>query len=81
MTGNPDTNTVNARCWSKNLLNDIQAAEFLGMKPQTLRNWRHQRKGPDYIKFDHSVRYREEDLRDFVEARLINPTSNGLEVR
>ena len=32
----------------KKLFNTREAAEYLNLKKQTLYNWRHERKGPDY---------------------------------
>ena len=43
-------------------LDERLAADVLGMAVQTLRNWRHQSKGPAYLKVGRSVRYRMEDL-------------------
>jgi hypothetical protein len=39
-------------------LNDIEAAEFLGVAVQTLRNWRHLSKGPAYLKLSPGPRGR-----------------------
>lgn len=53
-------------------LNERQVAELLGLKIQTLRNWRHKRKGPAYIKLGAAVRYRGEDLDSYIESRRIS---------
>ena len=50
-----------------------KAAKTMGVAVQTLRNWRHLRKGPAYIKLGRSVRYRIEDLLDFIEKNRIDP--------
>ena len=54
-------------------LNDKQAARYIGFKAQTLRNWRHARKGPKYIKQSRSVRYSVRDLDEWMEGRKISP--------
>ena len=36
-------------------VNETEAAEFLGLKRQTLANWRHKRKGPPYHKISTRV--------------------------
>jgi len=54
-------------------LSDDQAAEEIGVAVQTLRNWRHQRKGPAYLKIGRSVRYQIEDLKKFKLNRRIDP--------
>ena len=38
-------------------LRETEAAKKLGVAVQTLRNWRHVRRGPAYIKFGRNVRY------------------------
>ncbi|BBO82468.1 hypothetical protein DSCO28_30340 [Desulfosarcina ovata subsp. sediminis] len=39
-------------------LNETAAAEYLGVAVQTLRNWRHQRRGPAYVKLSPGPRGR-----------------------
>jgi len=54
-------------------VNDIEAAKILSVAPQTLRNWRHQRRGPAYSKRGRMVRYRLADLLAFMESGRIDP--------
>lgn len=54
------------------VINEKIAAAHLGISVQTLRNWRHLRKGPNYCKIGRSVRYRTIDLVEFVENSRIN---------
>jgi len=56
-------------------LNDKQAARYIGFHEQTLRNWRHARKGPKYVKQYRSVRYSVRDLDEWMEGRKITPSS------
>ena len=44
------------------------AASYLGVKVETLRTWRKQRRGPRYRKLGRCVRYSSADLLAFVEA-------------
>lgn len=53
------------------LLNDKTTAKMIKMSVQTLRNWRHMRKGPTYLKIGRSVRYRQEDLEKFLKNNRI----------
>jgi hypothetical protein len=55
-----------------------EAAVFLGKAVQTLRNWRNQRKGPNYCKFGRSIIYYEEDLEEYRRQNrvVLNPTKN-----
>ncbi len=53
-------------------LNEIQAAELLGCAVQTMRNWRHRRVGPTYIKMGKkSVRYDRDDLIRYMSRQKI----------
>lgn len=44
------------------------AAEYLGRSPQTLRNWRTDRKGPRYSGTGVGIRYRQSDLDAWIAA-------------
>lgn len=54
-------------------LDDHQAAQILGLKPQTLRNWRGQDRGPAYIKAGRAVRYSLDDLIEFANSHKVQP--------
>jgi predicted DNA-binding transcriptional regulator AlpA len=54
-------------------LKDTQAAIFMGLQTQTLRNWRTQSKGPPYIKIGRSVRYDINDLLEYMAKRRVQP--------
>jgi predicted DNA-binding transcriptional regulator AlpA len=55
----------------KRLLGEGEAAKFLGLGVQTLRNRRSLRQGPSYIKIGASVRYSIEDLEAYVAQHRI----------
>lgn len=57
------------------LLIPREAAYYLRMTPRSLANWRVTGKGPRYCKLG-GIRYRVQDLMDFVEAGLRNSTSD-----
>ena len=48
-------------------LSEIEAAEYLGITVGTLRNWRVQRRGPDYVKIGRVTTFWVEDLDRFIE--------------
>lgn len=49
------------------LVNDVEAGRLMGgLSPQTLRNWRTAGKGPVYLKVGVLVRYRRQDLAEFI---------------
>jgi len=54
-------------------LNDVEAAKVLSMSPQSLRNYRHLCKGPAYSKKGRMVRYRVQDLLDFMLSGRVDP--------
>lgn len=52
----------------KRLLPDTLAAQELGLRVQTLRNWRYLGVGPAYFRIGpRTIRYDAEDLRQFIE--------------
>lgn len=57
------------------LLTDEQVHKIYGVMPKTLANWRWRGVGPRFVKIGHQVRYRPEDLKDFLESRIFTSTS------
>ena len=55
------------------IISETQAAQILGRAVQTLRNDRHLKKGPPYIKLGRSVRYLISDLHHYIEKNRIDP--------
>ena len=57
----------------ENFMNDLEAAKFLRLSPQTLRNWRSQCRGPAYSKAGRrAVRYSIQDLRAFMDQNRVD---------
>jgi predicted DNA-binding transcriptional regulator AlpA len=56
------------------LLTEAEAAEALGLKPSTLRNWRSQNRGPIGIKVGSNVRYPETSITEWLRQQ---PTVGG----
>jgi excisionase family DNA binding protein len=53
------------------LLTTREAAEILNVNPGTLRVWRHHKRYPlPYVKIGVAVRYRAEDLQEFMKKGL-----------
>lgn len=63
------------------LLTETQAAEILQLTPRALQAWRYQGRGPRFVKISaRAVRYRLDDLEEWIETRLRRSTSDpGLE--
>lgn len=58
------------------LLNEKQAAAFLGFTTRTLQAWRQRGGGPRFVRISsRAIRYRRHDLREWVESRLKSSTS------
>lgn len=56
-------------------LNTEEASGYLGLKKNTLEIWRVQGRGPVFVKLGRAVRYRLNDLEEFVEQRTVRSTS------
>lgn len=54
-------------------ISDLIAAKILGCSPQSLRNWRHLGRGPAYSKRGRMVRYKVQDLLDFMSSCRVDP--------
>jgi hypothetical protein len=54
-------------------VNETEAAEFLGLKRQTLSNWRHKKKGPPYHKISNRCLYSIPDLLDYRKKHRVDP--------
>jgi excisionase family DNA binding protein len=50
-----------------------EAAKYLGLAEQTLRMWRHKRKGPAYVKVGRLICYLKSDLDDYIKINRHNP--------
>lgn len=60
------------------LINETEAADFLGYTVRALQNWRLRGGGPRFIKVSgRSIRYRRKDLIAWADNRLRSNTSEG----
>lgn len=53
------------------LLTDCEVAIVLGMSVSAVRRWRIKGGGPPIVKIGKSVRYRQADLQDFIDNKLV----------
>lgn len=59
------------------LLDEVQAAQFLGVSPRCLQGWRQRGSNLRFVKISsRCIRYRRKDLIAFAEARLRSSTSD-----
>jgi predicted DNA-binding transcriptional regulator AlpA len=59
----------NDRC-----LKTSEAAEYLGLSPTTLKSYRADGIGPEYVQFGIIIRYRLSDLKKWCEAHISTPS-------
>jgi predicted DNA-binding transcriptional regulator AlpA len=57
------------------LLNQKQAARILGLSVRTLERYRITGTGPRYVRLGRLIRYRPNDLKEWIERNLRNSTS------
>jgi predicted DNA-binding transcriptional regulator AlpA len=55
------------------LLSQEEAAVVIGVKPPTLAMWRHQGKGPRFLKLGRSCFYRPRDIETWLDEQCIVP--------
>ena len=48
------------------MLKDTDVALALGVSVSTIRKWRIQKLGPKYLKIGASIRYRPQDIAEFI---------------
>ena len=53
------------------LLSQDELAELLGVTKGTLREWRRQNKGPDYLRVEKTVFYRQKDVEDWLGFKVV----------
>jgi len=55
-------------------INDVQAAKFMGLKRQTLANWRHKGIGPEHVKINsRCIRYELKSLEKYMSKHRVIP--------
>jgi hypothetical protein len=54
-------------------ISEQEVARRTGIKIQTLRNWRHLRKGFSYVKLGRAVRYSWQAVQIYLEERTVDP--------
>jgi predicted DNA-binding transcriptional regulator AlpA len=57
-------------------LTETEAAARLGLKVATLRGWRHQGRGPAYVRLGRAIRYLAIDIEEFLNSNRHRPQSD-----
>ncbi len=55
----------------KKLRSTKEVADYLGVAVQTVYNWRHQRKGPDYVMVGGKPMYENEAIERYLDANRV----------
>ena len=59
-------------------LRERDAANYLGLSPRTLQQWRYLGRGPRFVRVsDRCIRYRMRDLDDWLASRLVETASTS----
>ena len=61
-----DSTTIVTPDLRKQPLTEADAAARLGLKVATLRAWRHQGRGPAYVRLGRAIRYLGDDIEQFL---------------
>jgi len=64
----------------KELLRSDDVAVLLGVKPTTLIAWRHEGRGPKFLKIGRLAYYRDCDIREFLGGLLRDPADKAAKV-
>jgi excisionase family DNA binding protein len=67
LSGDDETPTILAAP-SHESLTETEAAARLGLKVATLRAWRHQGRGPAFVRLGRAIRYLSTDIDEFLAA-------------
>jgi excisionase family DNA binding protein len=59
------------------LMSPEEVAEFTGLSPETLAQWRSQKRGIPYLKIGRSVRYDLADVQTYLEGCRVSVSENG----
>ena len=76
LSENNETSTAISRRGAEPLT-ELEAAGRLGLKVATLRAWRHQGRGPAFVRLGRAIRYLGSDIDEFLTANRHRPTANG----
>lgn len=62
------------------LITASDLSEYLGVPTGTLANWRYQGRGPAFVRLGRHVRYRAQDVLDWISEQVSDGASPGGEL-
>ena len=63
------------------LLSAEELASELKMSPRTLGKWRTNGRGPCYVRLGHAVRYRRQDVAEWLESKVSRNSAEAADRR
>jgi hypothetical protein len=58
---------------TRELLNELEAADYCDLDPKTLRGWRQKGRGPAFTKIGGNIRYKKVFLDSWMDRHTIKP--------
>jgi predicted DNA-binding transcriptional regulator AlpA len=55
------------------LLTEVQTSRILNISFRTLQAWRRERRGPSFVRVGRAVRYRQNDLDNWIKNQVVRP--------
>ena len=69
----PESNLIpGTRVKAPTFLTSDQAANYLGVNPRLMENWRWRKVGPTFAKVGHRIRYNLNDLKSFIKTAPVD---------
>lgn len=59
------------------LIDEVEAADILGVKKQTMGVWRIRGCGPAFVKIGRLVKYKLSDIRNYIDSRTVSNTAEA----
>lgn len=63
------------------LITTAETAKLLGVRVETLSNWRNLGRGPKYLRIARKIYYRAAEIREFIESSIVDPAARKAAVR
>jgi len=57
----------------KEILNDVEAADFLGLSAANLRRGRWKKTGPPFVRLGRRIVYKISDLQEYLDRHRVDP--------
>jgi hypothetical protein len=73
-TGTVPENSERSRAETEKMCTTEEAAQFLNLSADTLKKWRRENRGPEYVRYESTVvRYPRSKLNEYVRKSVVRP--------